>query len=93
MIALVAPPGWAERVAWLRGIEHRAMAEEAVAIRQGRTAFMARQKIALAHRNLVRLMAMRPPTPTLTESLAEQCEAESARQRGWTRRGDVWGPR
>jgi hypothetical protein len=95
------PPGWAEKVGWLRSIVDRAERQIETAAREGGPTLVAEQKREVAYRNLEALMAMRPRLPltgtALTQSLADQCKAETERQAGWreTTREDgsrVWGP-
>jgi hypothetical protein len=56
------PPGWVERVRWLRGIVDRADAELQAAGPNDRT-WITRQKIDIAEAHLRVLLAMRPKSP------------------------------
>lgn len=58
------PPGWVEKVGWLRGIIDRAEAEIGVAALQCRPSLVADQKRMVAYRQLDALMAQRPPLAT-----------------------------
>jgi hypothetical protein len=61
MTATQPPPGWAEKVRWLRSVIEQAEAEiQAAILHGGRGTLVAEQKRHVAYRQLDQLMAARP---------------------------------